>query len=463
MLQAHKRLKVDMLGGSLIKNILLFSVPLILTGILQLLYNSADMIVVGQFAEEGSIGAVGSTSPIINLVVNTFISLSVGSTVVVAKYYGAGDAKGIGRAVHTSISIAFISGIIVAAAGFFCSRAILVAVGSPADIIDRSEIYMKIFFLGSPFNLVYNFGSAILRAVGDTKRPLYYLAFSGLVNVALNLVLVIVFHMGVAGVAVATVISQVVSSILVVICLMRSDGAIKLSFKKLRIHKREILQIARIGIPAGIQSALFSLSNVLIQSSVNSFGSKVVEGNAAGSSMDSFVYISMNSVSQAAISFVSQNYGAGQYKRIPKIMKCCTIVVFAVSVVVGGLLYLLKNPLIALYLSNPSQQAVDTINLRLNVWLLTYFFCGLQETLAGTMRGLNYSISPMIVSLLGACVFRIIWIYTLFALFPTMLCLYISYPISWILTAIAHYICFVVAYKKLKAHQQERLIAANQE
>lgn len=460
MLQTHKRLKVDMLGGSLIKNILLFAVPLMLTGILQLLYNSADMIVVGQFAEAGSIGAVGSTSPIINLVVNTFISLSIGSTVVVANYYGAGDNRGIERAVHTSITVAFLSGVVVAVAGFFCSRSILIAVGSPSDIIDRSDIYMKIFFLGSPFNLIYNFGSAILRAVGDTKRPLYYLAISGLINVALNLILVIVFHLGVAGVAIATVISQIASSIMVLVCLMRSDGAIKLRFKRLRIHKREALQIARIGIPAGIQSALFSFSNVIIQSSVNSFGSQVVEGNATGSSLDSFVYISMNSVSQAAISFVSQNYGAKQHKRIPKIMYCCMLVVLGVSALIGGIIYLFKNPLIGIYLNNPSKQAVDIINLRLAVWMLTYFGCGFQEVLAGTMRGLNYSITPMIVSLLGACVFRVIWIYTVFAIFPTMLCLYISYPISWGLTSIAHYICFKVAYSKLKRREAAQLSAA---
>ena len=450
MLRTHKRLKVDMLSGSLIKNILLFSVPLMLTGILQLLYNSADMIVVGQFAESGSIGAVGSTSPIINLVVNTFMSMSVGSTVIVAKYYGAGDVKGIERAVHTSIAVAAICGVAVAIAGFFCSHAILAAVGSPSDIIDRSEIYMKIFFLGSPFNLIYNFGSAILRAVGDTKRPLYFLAISGLINVALNLVLVTVFHLGVAGVAIATVVSQLASSIMVLACLMRLDSAIKLRIKKLHIHKREVLQIARIGIPAGIQSALFSFSNVLIQSSVNSFGSQVVEGNATGSSLDCFVYISMNSVSQAAISFVSQNYGARQTKRIPKIMSRCIMVVIGASAVIGGLIYMLKDPLIGIYLNNPSGQTVDTINLRLQIWLLTYFGCGMQEVLAGTMRGLNYSVTPMIMSLLGACVFRVIWIYTVFAVFPTMLCLYISYPISWALTSIANFTCFGVAYKKLK-------------
>lgn len=453
MLKIHQKLNVDMLHGSLIKNILLFSLPLMLTGILQLLYNAADIIVVGQFAESGSIGAVGVTSQIINLIVNTVIGLSVGSCVVVARYFGAGNYKGVSRAVHTSILLSLIMGIVVAIIGFFTSRLILTACSTPSDIIDRSTIYMQIYFLGSPFNLVYNFGAAILRAVGETKKPLTYLTIAGLVNVALNLVFVLIFHLGVAGVAIATVISQVISCILVTICLMRSSGAIQLQFKKLKIHKKEFISIMQMGLPAGIQSALFSLSNVLIQSSVNTFGSVVVEGNAAGGSIDSFIYTAMNSVSQAAISFTSQNYGAKNYKRLPHVLGACCVVVTAVGIIISGLIYIFRYQLIGIYINTP--EPVATASERLFYFCMTYFLCGIMETLAGAMRGLNYSVLPMIVSLVGACVFRIIWIYTIFAMAPSMVSLYISYPVSWILTVLAHFICYIIALKRLKKRNPE--------
>lgn len=437
--------------GPLILGIIRFSLPLMFTGILQLLYNSADMIVVGKFSSPGSIGAIGSTTPIINLVVNTFIALSVGSCVVVARYYGAGDIRGVKRAVHTSVSLAVISGIIVAAVGFFLTRPILEVTGSPADIIDRSELYMKIFFLGSPFNMLYNFGAAILRAVGDTKRPLYFLTISGLLNVALNLVFVLAFGMGVDGVAYATVVSQISSSIMVVVCLMKQDTCIKLELKKLRVHKRETLMIAKIGIPAGIQSALFSLSNVLIQSSVNSFGAQVVEGNAAAASIDSFVYTSMNAVSQATITFTSQNYGARNYRRMNKIIAASCLVVIGISVAMGSIIIGFSDFFLSFFLNSPIPQlTLDTAKLRLMWFCIPYFGCGIMECFAGSMRGLNYSILPMIVSLMGACVFRIVWIMTAFKIWHSMNCLYMSYSVSWALTILAHWVCYIIAMRKLR-------------
>lgn len=441
---------VNMLSGPLFKNVLIFSLPLMATGVLQILYNAADMIVVGQFAQPGSVGAVGLTAPILNLIINTFIGVSVGSCVLVARYTGAGDRAGIRRAVHTSITIAGITGVIVAVLGFLLTDPMLAAMDVPADLIDRSGIYMRIFFIGSPFNLIYNFGAAILRATGDTRRPLYYLSAAGIANVLLNLLLVIVFHLGVAGVAIGTVLSQMISALLVIIHMIRTDSAIHLDVKQLRLHRRELAEIAKMGLPNGFQSAMFSLSNVLIQSSVNSFGSAVVEGNAAGGNIDALILTATDAVAQAALTFCGQNYGAKKFGRMNRIVGACSAASVLTAATVGGAILLCKDILTSIYLHDPSPKTTEIITMRLLFFCSSYFLCGLMNVMSGALRGLNYSIIPTVTSLLGTCVFRIVWIYTVFPAFPTMPTLYISYPVSWLLMLVVNAIIYVIAVRRLK-------------
>lgn len=430
----------------MLKKILVFSVPVVLAGTLQLLYNASDMIVVGRFAEAGSLAAVGATSALINLIVNVFMGLSVGTCVVVARCYGQRDYESASRAAHTSIVISIVCGIFVGFLGFFLARPLLELMATPEDVIDRAALYMKIYFIGIPGNMLYNFGSAIMRAGGDTRRPLYYLTASGIVNVLLNLLFVIVFHMGVAGVATATIISQLISAVLVTIHLCKTEGACKIEYKKLKISRYELLLIAKIGLPAGIQGSVFSISNVIIQSSVNSFGSVVMDGNTAAGNLEGFIYTAMNSVSQAALSFVSQNYGAVKFDRIKKVTAICSVIVVVIGVVMGGLFYGFSDTLLGFYNNNPDVIAAGKI--RMSIICTTYFTCGVMDVLSGSMRGLGKSTTSMIVSLIGACLFRIVWIYTVFAAEHTLFWLYISYPISWVLTDLAHFTCFTVSLKK---------------
>lgn len=430
----------------MLKKILVFSVPVVLAGTLQLLYNASDMIVVGRFAEAGSLAAVGATSALINLIVNVFMGLSVGTCVVVARCYGQRDYESASRAAHTSIVISIVCGIFLGFLGFFLARPLLELMATPEDVIDRAALYMKIYFIGIPGNMLYNFGSAIMRAGGDTRRPLYYLTASGIVNVLLNLLFVIVFHMGVAGVATATIISQLISAVLVTIHLCKTEGACKIEYKKLKISRYELLLIAKIGLPAGIQGSVFSISNVIIQSSVNSFGSVVMDGNTAAGNLEGFIYTAMNSVSQAALSFVSQNYGAVKFDRIKKVTAICSVIVVVIGVVMGGLFYGFSDTLLGFYNNNPDVIAAGKI--RMSIICTTYFTCGVMDVLSGSMRGLGKSTTSMIVSLIGACLFRIVWIYTVFAAEHTLFWLYISYPISWVLTDLAHFTCFTVSLKK---------------
>ena len=443
------RYEMDMTTGSLLPKVLAFSGPLILTGILQLLYNAADIVVVGRFAGPQALAAVGSTGALINLLVNVFMGLSVGASVVVARAYGAGDNASVSTGVHTAITVAGVAGVLVGVLGFVASHPLLKWMGSPDDVLDMATLYMKIFFVGMPANMLYNFGAAILRAVGDTRRPLYYLTVSGILNVLLNLVLVIVFHMGVAGVAIATVASQVMSMALVMICLIRSDGPIHLDLRKLRIHLSQLVEIVRVGLPAGLQGSLFSISNVLIQSSVNSFGSLVMAGNSAGSNLEGFVYTSMNAIHQADLTFASQNLGAGQFKRVRRVMWVCLGTVTAIGLSMGLVFLLFGNQLVSIYNSDPGVIRYGMV--RLEIILPTYFLCGLMDVMVGQLRGVGYSIMPMIVSLTGACLLRVVWIYTVFAANPTLEVLYISYPISWFITFATHFACYMIwGRKRLK-------------
>ena len=443
------RYEIDMTNGPLIPKILQFSLPLILTGILQLLYNAADVIVVGNFAGHTALAAVSSTGSLINLLVNVFMGLSVGASVVIAQAYGAGDVLRMRKAEHTAMTLALFMGIGVGIMGVILARPMLELMDSPADVIDGAALYVRIYFMGMPANMLYNFGAAVLRAVGDTKRPLYYLSVSGLVNVALNLLLVIVFHLDVAGVAIATVASQVVSMVLVLLCLLRSHGVIKLELKECRVDKKSALSMVRIGLPAGLQGSLFSISNVLIQSSVNSFGSLVVAGNGVASNIEGFVYTAMNAQHQACMTFASQNYGAGKIDRVKKTLWCCLGIVTVIGLGMGLIVLAFGAPLMSLYNNEPNVIANGLI--RMGIILPTYFLCGLMDVMVGQLRGIGYSIMPMIVSLAGACGLRIVWIMTVFAANPTLQTLYISYPISWGTTFAIHMLCYLlVAGKKLR-------------
>lgn len=442
-----KKYEIDMCHGPLLGKILVFYIPLMLSGILQLLFNAADIIVVGQFAGNESLAAVGSTGALINLIINLFIGLSVGANVLVARYYGANQQTELKEMVQTAIATSVISGILLVVVGFFVAKPALTLMGTPDDVIGQSVLYMRIYFAGMPFMMAYNFGAAVLRAVGDTKRPLYYLLIAGIVNVILNLIFVIYFSMHVAGVATATVISQAISAVLVIRCLLKTDSVYKLELKGIRISMDKLGKMFKIGLPAGVQGALFSISNVLIQSSVNSFGSVAMAGNTAGSNIEGFVYTSMNAFYQSAISFCGQNYGAKEYKRVGKALFICEVLVILVGLLLGNGAYLAGGTLLKLYSSDP--EVISYGILRMRYISVIYFLCGMMDVMVGGLRGIGYSIMPMLVSLTGACLFRIVWIYTVFQEVRTLPCLYISYPISWILTFSVHLICFLIVYKKL--------------
>lgn len=438
--------EIDMCSGPLFSKILLFSLPLMLSGILQLLFNAADIVVVGRFSGNHALAAVGSTSALINLLVNLFIGLSVGVNVMVAKYYGAGREKDIQETVHTAVLTAVIAGAILTVIGVLLSRPMLQLMGTPEDVIEHSVLYMRIYFLGMIGTLVYNFGGAVLRGIGDTRRPLYILFVAGVVNVIFNLIFVIKFGMGVAGVATATVISQFLSAGLVLYCLVRSEGSYHLDIRSLRIVPMKLKEMAGIGVPAGLQGAVFSISNVLIQSSVNSFGSIAMAGNTAAANIEGFVYIAMNTFHQSALSFTSQNYGARQYKRITKVMFICMGLVTVTGLVLGNGAYLAGNVLLRIY--SDDAEVISYGLLRMSIICTAYFLCGLMDVMSGVMRGLGHSVIAMIVSMVGACGLRVVWIFTVFAAFRRLDVLFISYPVTWTVTFLAHVVCFLVVRRK---------------
>lgn len=442
-----KTYEIDMCNGPLLGKMLLFSIPLMLSGILQLLFNAADIVVVGHYAGSEALAAVGATSSLINLLTNVFIGLSIGSNVLIARYLGAKKNVDVSETVHTSILLSLICGFILCIIGVFLSGPLLVLMGTPQDVLTHAALYMRIYFLGMPVMMLYNFGSSILRAIGDTKRPLYFLAVAGIANVILNLGFVISLKMGVAGVALATVISQCISAWLIIRCLMQQTGSYRLELHNLKLQKDKVIQIVQIGLPAGMQGALFSASNVLIQSSVNSFGSVAMAGNTAAANIEGFIYTSMNSFHQTAVSFTSQNLGAKKYHRIIKILCICLMLVSVVGLVMGLAALFFSRTLLSLYSSDP--QVIDYGVSRMQVICLTYFTCGMMDVMVGAIRGLGYSIMPMIVSLVGACGLRILWIFTIFIWHRSLFTLYASYPISWIITFSAHILCFLFIYRKL--------------
>lgn len=443
-----KSFEIDMCNGPLLGKMLLFTLPLILSGILQLLFNAADVIVVGRFAGSEALAAVGSTSSLTNLLVNLFIGMSVGVNVLVARYYGGKQDDEVSETVHTAMVISVLGGILLAIIGIVLAKPLLTLMDTPEDVIEYSVLYMRIYFMGMPVMLLYNFGSAVLRAIGDTRRPLFYLTIAGVINVCLNLWFVISLHMGVAGVALATIISQFVSAALIVKCLMQSEGCFRLYLNKLHINWDKFGRIARIGLPAGIQGSLFSISNVLIQSSVNSFGSVAMAGNTAASNIEGFVYTAMNAVHQTAVSFTGQNLGGKKFDRISKILAECLILVTVIGLVMGNAVVLLGENLLSLYSTDGEVIAYGMQ--RLQIICVMYCLCGIMDVLVGSIRGLGYAIMPMIVSLLGACAFRVVWIFTVFEWDRTLRTLYISYPVSWTLTALVHLICFLIVNRHLK-------------
>ena len=440
-----KSYEIDMCDGPLLSKILLFSVPLMMSGILQLLFNAADIIVVGRFAGSSALAAVGSTSSLINLLINVFVGLSVGVNVLVAKYYGGQREKDMSETVHTAVLTSLLSGLFLVILGGIAARPLLHLMGTPDDVLDQAVLYMRIYFLGMPVLMVYNFGAAILRAIGDTRRPLYFLFMAGVVNVALNLFFVIGLGMGVDGVGWATVISEHVSALLVLKSLMEAPGALKLNLKELRIHPKKLKRIVKIGLPAGMQGAIFSISNVLIQSSVNSFGS--IAGNTASANIEGFVYTAMNAVYQTNLSFTSQNLGGRKYSRINRIMYICLAVVTVVGITLGITAVLAGDLLLGIYSSDA--QVLRYGMLRLEIICGTYFLCGIMDCMVGSLRGLGYSVIPMFVSLTGACGFRVLWVFTVFAAYRSLDVLYLSYPVSWAITAIAHMITFRKIRRKI--------------
>ena len=441
-----KSYEIDMCNGPLFGKILTFSLPLMLSGILQLLFNAADTVVVGRFAGSTALAAVGSTSSLINLLTNLFIGFSVGANVLIARFYGAKKEKDASETVHSAILLSIICGVLLLVLGVVVTRQILVWMGTPEEVLGQAALYMKIYFMGMPVMLLYNFGSSILRAIGDTRRPLYYLMASGVLNVILNLIFVIGFQIGVAGVAMATVISQVLSAFLILRCLSRLEGSCRLDLKKLCLKKDKTIQIIRIGFPAGLQGVVFSLSNVLIQSSVNSFGSVAMAGNTAAMNLEGFIYIAMNSFHQTAMSFTSQNLGAGKIKRINQVLLLCLAMGTFVGLSMGWAAYLAGKPLLHIYSSDG--EVIRYGIMRLSVICTTYCLCGIMDVFVGALRGMGYSFMPMVVSLLGACGLRILWIFTIFQWHRSLLNLYISYPVSWFITGGVHALCYLGVKKK---------------
>lgn len=444
----EEKYQIDMCSGSVLKKLVLFCFPLMCSGMLQLLFNAADVIVVGRFAGDEPLAAVGATSSLVNLFTNIFIGLSVGSNVLTARFLGASNKGEIEKTVHTSISLALISGGFLAVAGFALSPFLLKWMETPETVLPLATLYLRIYFLGMPAMMLYNFGSAVLRAIGDTRRPLYYLTVSGVLNVVLNLLFVIVFRMSVAGVALATVISQVLSAFLIIRCLAHEEGEIRLNLRRIRIDGVTLVKILQIGLPAGVQGTLFSLSNVFIQSSVNQFGDIVVAGNSAAGNLEGFVYIAMNSVYQGTISFVSQNVGAMKFNRVVRIVLTAQVLVIAVGALMGNTIVIFGEFFLGLYTDNP--EVVSAGMLRLLYICVLYALCGMMEVMVGALRGIGYSVMPMIVSLIGACALRLVWLATVFRIeeFHRIETVYISYPISWFLTLVAHIICFLIVWRK---------------
>ena len=452
----ERRYSLDMTTGPFLKKLLIFSVPLILTGLLQLAYNTADVIVVGRFVGKEALAAVGSTGSLVNLFLNVFLGLSMGAGVMIARHIGEQNEKSIHECVHTAMLMSLFCGIFIGIIGFLFSDEMLRLMDVPDDVLPLATLYLKIYFTGSPGLLAYNFGASIVRSTGDTKRPLYILTFSGLINVVLNLILVIFFNFGVDGVAIATIVSQYVSAFLIILYLMKMPNACRLVFSKLKIHKNELINIIKLGLPAGIQNSLFSVSNVIIQSTVNSFGSVAMAGIAAGSNFDSYVYTCTNAIAQTTMTFTSQNMGAKQYLNVGKVYKYCIMMTLIVGIGMGILGIVFGDFIVGLFSDDPDVIAIGFD--RMKMIMPFFFFCSLMDVAASQIRGMGKSFEPMIISLLGACGIRIGWIFLVLPLDRTLINLYWSYPVSWMITFFAQFIMFfILKHKMIKNGQMSKI------
>lgn len=437
-----------MCNGTIMDKLISFALPLMISGMLQLMFNAVDIIVVGRFTGSQALAAVGSTTALICTFTNLFIGVSLGANVLAARFYASGKTKEMSETVHTAILLALISGIAMSIIGILCARESLVLIATPDDIIGQAALYLRIYFLGMPFFMLYNYGAAILRAVGDTKRPLMYLIAAGTANAVLDLILVIIFKMGVAGVAIGTITSQFISCVLVIRCLCKTDAIYKLYISKLRIKKYYLIQILKVGLPAGIQSTVINFSNVLLQSSVNSFGEIAMAGYTAANNILGFLYVSVNSVTQACMSFTSQNYGVRKFKRMDKVLANCAILSIIVSVVIGGGSYLLGHQILGIY---TKQEDVIQCGMEiLSISTIPYFLCGLMDMIPGSMRGVGYSAVPMLLSIIGTVGTRLVWIYGVFPEHRSLYVLFMSYPVSWGLTIVMQAICLVFVRRKIR-------------
>ena len=438
--------EIDMCNGTIMDKLISFSLPLMLTSILQLMFNAVDIIVVGRFSGSQALAAVGSTTALINIFTNLFIGISLGANVLAARYFAAGREKEMSEAVHTAITLALISGVLMAFVGLGASRAALELMDTPGDVIDQSTLYMRIYFLGMPFFMLYNYGAAILRAVGDTKRPLFFLGAAGLTNVALDLLLVVVIPLDVAGVSIGTVASQMISCILVIRCLCKTESSYQLHFSRLSIRKVYLIRIFQVGIPAGIQSTVINLSNAMLQSSVNSFGSTAMAGYTAANNILGFLYASVNAVTQACMSFTSQNFGVGKYKRMDRVLADCILLSAGVSLTLGVGAYVFGSQLLGIYTSDP--EVVQCGLEILSITTVPYFLCGIMDLLPGSLRGMGHSAVPMVLSVIGTVGTRVLWIYVFFPHHRSLYFLFISYPGSWIATILMQAVCFVFVRKR---------------
>lgn len=444
----NNKYEIDMCNGTIMDKLISFALPLMISGMLQLMFNAVDIIVVGRFTGSQALAAVGSTTALICTFTNLFIGVSLGANVLAARFYALGKTKEMSETVHTAILLALISGIAMSIIGILCARESLVLIATPDDIIGQAALYLRIYFLGMPFFMLYNYGAAILRAVGDTKRPLMYLIAAGTANAVLDLILVIIFKMGVAGVAIGTITSQFISCVLVIRCLCKTDAIYKLYISKLRIKKYYLIQILKVGLPAGIQSTVINFSNVLLQSSVNSFGEIAMAGYTAANNILGFLYVSVNSVTQACMSFTSQNYGVRKFKRMDKVLVDCAILSIIVSVVIGGGSYLLGHQILGIY---TKQEDVIQCGMEiLSISTIPYFLCGLMDMIPGSMRGVGYSAVPMLLSIIGTVGTRLVWIYGVFPEHRSLYVLFMSYPVSWGLTIVMQAICLVFVRRKIR-------------
>lgn len=441
--------EIDMCNGTLMDKLIVFAVPLMISGVLQLMFNAVDIIVVGRYSGSQSLAAVGSTTALINIFTNLFIGISLGANVLAARFYAAGRDEEMSETVHTAIMVALISGVVMALVGFGLSRKALELMGSPDDVIDLSTLYMRIYFLGMPFFMLYNYGAAILRAVGDTRRPLLFLIVAGIVNAVLNVILVVKFHMAVEGVAIATVVSQFISCVLVMWCLWKSESSYQLRFSKLRINASYLGQIFQVGVPAGIQSVVINFSNALLQSSVNSFGSTAMAGYTAANNLLGFLYAAVNSVTQACMSFTSQNLGVKKFERMDRVLMDCGIISLAIAGTVGTTFYLFGPEILQIYTKEPDviQAGMEIIS----ITTIPYFLCGIMDLIPGALRGMGRSGVPMVLSIIGTVGTRIVWIYGVFPRYRSLFILFISYPVSWIITISLQVVCFLLVRKQIRA------------